>query len=87
MKQRALNLLIALDQFLYVVFTLGVGMPDETMSAAAYRGELDGRILAKFFRPVIDTLFWLQPEHCRKAYESELKRSQLPATYQQETSA
>lgn len=35
MKQRLLNLFIALDQLAWVVLTLGKGSPDETISAAA----------------------------------------------------
>ena len=34
MRRRLLNILIALDQFVYVLLTLGHGSPDETMSAA-----------------------------------------------------
>ena len=34
MKQRILNLLIALDQLAWVLLTLGKGHPDETISAA-----------------------------------------------------
>ena len=37
MKQRILNLLIALDQLAWVLVTLGAGHPDETISAASYR--------------------------------------------------
>lgn len=43
MKQRLLNLLIALDQLAYVLLTLGAGHPDETLSAAAWRTEQAGR--------------------------------------------
>ena len=39
MKQRLLNILIALDQLAYVLVTLGAGHPDETLSAAAWRTE------------------------------------------------
>ena len=39
MKQRILNLLIAIDQLAYVLLTLGAGHPDETLSAAAWRTE------------------------------------------------
>ena len=39
MKQRILNLLIALDQLAWVVLTLGKGYPDEAISAAAWRME------------------------------------------------
>jgi hypothetical protein len=37
MKQRLLNVLIAIDQLAWVVLTLGAGHPDETISAAAWR--------------------------------------------------
>lgn len=57
MRQRLLNLLIALDQLGYVVITLGRGSPDETMSAAAWRTEQGGKILGRFFRPVLDAIF------------------------------
>jgi hypothetical protein len=75
MKQRALNLLIAIDQLIYVVITFGRGHPDETMSAAAWRLEQKGRWQGKLFRPLIDKLFWFDPDHCRTSYESELIRA------------
>ena len=80
MKQRILNLLIAFDQLIYVVITLGAGMPDETMSAAAYRMELAGKP-AGVFRPVIDALLWFDPDHCHQAYLSEIGKKQLPGEY------
>ena len=81
MKQRILNLLIALDQLIYVVITLGVGMPDETMSAAAYRMELAGKP-AGVFRQIIDALLWFDVDHCHQAYLSEAGKKQLPREYQ-----
>ena len=80
MKQRIKHLLIAFDQLIYVVITLGAGMPDETMSAAAYRMELAGKP-AGVFRPVIDALLWFDVDHCRQAYLSEAGRKQLPDEY------
>ena len=80
MKQRILNLLIALDQLVYVVITLGVGMPDETMSAAAYRMEKEGKPFG-FMRPLIDALLWFDPDHCHQAYLSEVGKKQLPGEY------
>ena len=80
MKQRILNLLIALDQLVYVVITLGVGMPDETMSAAAYRMEKVGKFFG-FMRPIIDALLWFDPDHCHQAYLSEVGKKQLPGEY------
>lgn len=46
MKQRILNLLIALDQLAYVIVTIGEGHPDETLSAAAWRLEKAGGSLS-----------------------------------------
>ena len=74
-----LRLLLAIDQLLNVL--LCNGEPDETMSSAAYRMERDGRFFG-FMRPVIDTLFWFQPQHCKKAYESELLRLQYAKEFQ-----
>lgn len=79
LKQRLLNILIALDQLIYVLVTLGVGMPDETMSSAAWRTEQRGKILGRIFRPVIDLLFSpIQANHCYQSFLSELQRSQVP---------
>ena len=71
MKRRLLNLLIAIDQLIYVIITLGNGNPDETMSSAAWRLEQAGRWQGKLFRPMIDTLFWFDKDHCHKAYMNE----------------
>ena len=82
MKQRLLNLLIALDQLAYVLLTLGAGQPDETMSAAAWRTEQSGKLGGRIFRPVIDLLFLpLEREHCRQSFESERRKAHLPAEY------
>ena len=83
MKQRLLNLLIAFDQLAYVLLTLGAGHPDETLSAAAWRWERSGRLVGRVLRPLVDTLFWFDPEHCRTAFESEVQRKHLPAEYQE----
>ena len=76
MKQRILNILIAIDQLVYVLITLGEGMPDETMSAAAYRLEREGRLAGKIFRPMIDGLFFWDKNHCYGAALSEIRRTQ-----------
>ena len=82
MRQRILNILIALDQLAYVLLTLGAGSPDETLSAAAWRTEQAGKLGGRIFRPVIDLLFRpVEREHCRKAYESERLGRQLPKEY------
>ena len=82
MKQRILNVLIAFDQLLYVLVTLGAGHPDETLSAAAWRTEQAGKLGGRIFRPLIDLLFRpFEREHCRKAYEAEKRGTQLPKEY------
>ena len=66
------QVLVAVDQ---LINTLIGGYADETLSARAYRRRLRGKCrVAK----VIDCLFFWQDEHCKTAYESELKRLQLP---------
>ena len=81
MKRRILNLLIAIDQLAWVALTLGNGLPDETISAALWRTEQQGKVFGRFFRPLIDTLFWFDPDHCKSAYNSELRKLQLPGSY------
>ena len=82
MKRRLLNILIALDQLVFSLITLGHSSPDETISAGAYRMEIQRKVMGFVLRPVIDTLFWFDPDHCRKAYISEFRRIQLPKSYQ-----
>lgn len=82
MKQRILNLLIAFDQLAWVVVTLGKGSPDETISAALWRMEQDGKIAGRILRPLIDALFRpLESDHCRKSFEAEQRGAHLPAAY------
>lgn len=50
-----LSLLIALDQ---LANALLAGSSDETLSSRAYRADRDGKVFGRFFRPLIDTLFF-----------------------------
>ena len=82
MNQRILNLLIAIDQLTWVLVTLGNGLPDETISAAAWRMEQQGKWAGKVLRPLIDLLFLpLERDHCYRAWLSEVQRLQLPSAY------
>lgn len=82
MKRRLLHFLIALDQLMYVMVTLGRGYPDETLSAAAWRLEREGKLAGRVFRPVIDFLFLpVEKDHCRLSYESELAGNHLDPAY------
>jgi len=78
MRQRVINILIALDQFLFCLVTLGSSAPDETASSCAYRLELAGRWPGKVFRPLIDKLMFFDPDHCRRAYRAEINGWQQP---------
>lgn len=82
MKRRLLNLLIALDQLAWVVVTLGNGSPDETISAAAWRMEQQGKIAGRVLRPLIDFLFLpIERDHCRLSFLAEIRKTQLPPEY------
>lgn len=74
-----LSVAIALDQLFNALIG---GYPDETLCAAAYKGEKEGKFFPKIFRPVIDFIMSLfEKEHCKKAYESEVYGRQLPDVY------
>lgn len=73
------QLAIALDQlgnvFVSCLFR-EKAWADETLSAHAWRWQIEGT--RDWPRKVIDTVLFWQGEHCRKAYESEKGRTQLP---------
>ena len=74
------NLLIAIDQLVNTLVWIngdGFGLPDETLSARAWR--LRGQSGAW---KRIDALLFFDPDHCRTSYESEMQRKQLPKEYQ-----
>jgi hypothetical protein len=79
-KRRALNILIATDQFLFCILSLGHYSPDETLSAAAWRWETQG--IRAWPRQLIDWLFSIvEQDHCRLSFEAERSKRQLPSAY------
>lgn len=70
--RRLINFLICIDQLVFSVISLGNSAPDETISAYAYRAELQGKWQGKLFRPLIDTLMFFDKDHCRRAHEAEV---------------
>ena len=78
--KRIRNILISIDQLVWVFVTLGYGYPDETISSASYRYEKKGALWARFMRPFVDFLFFFEKDHCRNAYQSEVLRTQAPLT-------
>ncbi len=83
LQRRLKNIALGLDQFGWVLITLGHGSPDETVSAALWRMELEGKRAGRWFRPLLDRALWFDPNHCRASYESEINRRHLHAHYQQ----
>lgn len=81
MKRRFLNMAIAIDQLLWVLLTLGNGSPDETISAAAWRMEQQGKLAGRLLRPLIDTVLWFDKAHCATSFLSEVRKAQLPSIY------
>jgi hypothetical protein len=74
--------MIAVDQLLYSIITLGYASPIETMSAAAYRLEQEGKLAGKVFRPLIDLVFWFDPLHCHVSWLNLKQLTYLPEGYQ-----
>lgn len=71
MRDRILNVLIALDVFIFALMTLGGSKFGETVSAATWDLLLDGKWQGKLFAPLIDAIFYIltgQKDHCRKAW-------------------
>lgn len=71
MAFRLKQFLIGVDQLANVCF--GSGYSDETISSYLWREKRDS-----LARTVVDILFAWEYEHCKKSYESELERRQLP---------
>lgn len=65
MKDRIINILFALDCFLFAVCTLGASYPFESFSSAAWRAESLGLFYGRA-RKWIDKL--LGVGHCCRAY-------------------
>lgn len=72
MRQRLFTILIALDVFVFALITFGSTKRDETISAACWSLECDGKWQGKLLRPIIDFLLRpLGPNHCLRAWEIE----------------
>lgn len=70
-----INILIAIDQ---LGTTLVGGYPDETLSSYAYRLQQQKKLGGLIFVPIINFIFFWQPNHCRIAYNYERRRLQFP---------
>lgn len=73
------QLAIAIDQLANVLIGLVCGyrsFADETLSAKAYRLELERD--RTWARKLIDGLFFFDKDHCKESYESEVLKRQMP---------
>lgn len=73
------QLLICLDQLVNVLVGLvcnRTAWADETLSARAYRLELEHQ--RSWARKLIDALLWFDKDHCKSSYMSEVKRRHSP---------
>ena len=76
LKLYILNILIAFDQFVNVLF---LGQPDETISSRAWRCK-DANSFWGVMHSLINKLFFFQKDHCHKAYLAELERKHITTT-------
>ncbi len=74
------QILIAIDQLFNAL--LG-GYADETLSSRAWRLYTRDRLSGRILKPVIDTLFFFDKDHCYNAFLSEVKRRQLPREFRE----
>ena len=75
MKTYLLNIAIAVDQLVNVLMA---GAPDETLSSRAHRMRAKGHRWWGWTAAAIDALFFFDPDHCARAYQSERMRLQMP---------
>lgn len=74
MKQRILHICIALDQLLFVLFTLGKQYPVCTIAAWSFANAKNGNMLATILKTVIDLLYRpLRDDHCLDSYLDEIR--------------
>lgn len=76
MKAYFWHIFIGLTQLLN---TLLGGWPDETTSSRLWRLREQGKTIGFYGVEIVDALFaWQTVDHCRKAYDAERKRYQVP---------
>lgn len=71
-----IQILVGIDQ---LVNALLAGWADETLSARAWRCR--DKPVGRIATLIINGIFFWQQNHCKKAYDSERLRQQLPSYY------
>lgn len=78
MKWYAVNLLLAVDQFVCAVFG---GWCDECISSYLWRLDNEHKPAGKILRPAVDYIalhVFGQAQHCLLSYQAERARAQMP---------
>ena len=73
------QILIAFDQLLNA---LSGGYADETLSSRVWRLYIKNKLSGRILKPIIDSIFFWQKDHCYNAFMSEVNRRQLPKVFQ-----
>ena len=72
LRQRILIVLIATDHMAFALITLGNCKRGETISAAAWALDQNGKLQGRIFRPFIDWIFTrIERNHCQVSWLSE----------------
>lgn len=74
------QILIGIDQLFN---TLTGGYADETLSSRAWRLYARHKLSGRILKPLIDTLFFWQKDHCYNSFLSEVERRQLPREFRE----
>ena len=74
------QILIGIDQLFN---TLTGGYADETLSSRAWRLYARNKLSGRILKPLIDTLFFWQKDHCYNSFLSEVERRQLPREFRE----
>ena len=74
------QILIAIDQLFNA---LTGGYADETLSSRSWRLYSKDKLSGRILKPLIDTLFFWQKDHCYNSFLSEVERRQLPREFRE----
>lgn len=68
-----INLATAISQ---LVNAMVGGHPDETLSARAWRGHIEGNAFWSMLRLSLNSVFFWQVDHCRSSFLADCKRAE-----------
>lgn len=72
MTRWALNVLAAWSQFWNAIWG---GHRDQSFSSRSYEAKLLGKRWGRIAVPIVNAVFFWEPDHCRRAYLSDNERT------------